>query len=78
MIFSPHPYIFFNPDESVTFVGFYIDVHGNLRDQQTSKILEERIMTRGLRHALVMNQVNLSEDFERLERFVCKNSSILL
>ncbi|XP_052765375.1 E3 ubiquitin-protein ligase rnf213-alpha-like isoform X1 [Mya arenaria] len=67
---SPHPYLFFNSDGfSFTFLGFNIDpVNGNLIDQQTGIILEERIMTRQLYTALVRNQVDLREDFDALTR----------
>ena len=68
--FSPHPYLFFNPDQhSMTFLGFNIDKkNGHLVDQQTKTILEQRIMHPDLYMALVRNNVNLAENFDDLPR----------
>ncbi|KAK7494871.1 hypothetical protein BaRGS_00013998, partial [Batillaria attramentaria] len=67
---SPHPYIFFNPDEhSMTFLGFSIDAaSGNLVDQQTGRVLEQGIMTRQLYQSLMLNRVPLTENFDVLPR----------
>ena len=70
LLFSPHPYLFFNPDQhTMTFLGFNIDRRtGNLIDLQTRDILEQRIMDTGLYDALVRNRVNLAENFDILPR----------
>ncbi|XP_071137099.1 E3 ubiquitin-protein ligase rnf213-alpha-like [Mytilus edulis] len=67
---SPHPYLFFNPDQnSMTFLGFNIDRRtGNLVDVQTNTILEPGIMENNLFDALVRNKVNLAENFDALPR----------
>ncbi|KAK7107714.1 hypothetical protein V1264_015588 [Littorina saxatilis] len=67
---SPHPYIFFNPDEhSMTFLGFSIDAaSGNLVDQQTGQVLEQGIMSKQLFQALALNRVPLTENFDALPR----------
>ncbi|XP_063441660.1 E3 ubiquitin-protein ligase rnf213-alpha-like [Mytilus trossulus] len=67
---SPHPYLFFNPDQhSMTFLGFNIERgSGNLVDLQTGKVLETAIIQPNLFDALVRNGVNLSENFDALPR----------
>ncbi|XP_072046321.1 E3 ubiquitin-protein ligase rnf213-alpha-like [Amphiura filiformis] len=67
---SLHPYIFFNHDhESMTFMGFYIDHDGSLRDPSTQNVIEANIMNRILRQALHVNGVELSKDFDNLPRW---------
>ncbi|CAC5422256.1 RNF213 [Mytilus coruscus] len=74
---SPHPYLFFNPDHhTVTFLGFNIQRNtGNLIDEQTKELLQERIMEptfteyqRTLYNGLESQHVNLSENFDELTR----------
>ncbi|XP_052809415.1 E3 ubiquitin-protein ligase RNF213-like, partial [Mya arenaria] len=66
---SPHPYLFFNSDESTfTFLGFNIENCRHLVDLQTGQILEENIINTLLYHALIRNQVNLQENFDKLGR----------
>ena len=66
---SPHPYIFFNPDQtSMTFLGFTVDPrNGNLMNQ-TGQVLEGAIMKRSLYRSLAANGAPLSEDFDMLPR----------
>jgi hypothetical protein len=68
--FSPHPYIFFNPDRhSITFLGFNIDKQtGNLIDHQTRAVLKEKIMSPQLFESLNRQGVNLLENFDNLTR----------
>ncbi|WAR07295.1 R213A-like protein, partial [Mya arenaria] len=67
---SPHSYLFFNSDRlTFTFLGFNIDRNtGNLVDQQTDRILEQRIMDQPLYDSLVRNNVPIREDFDALPR----------
>lgn len=73
IFFSPHPYLFFNPDHNtMTFVGFTIDRWtGNLMDYKTKKVIEKAILPKDLGTALYQNNVNMNEDFDRLERLFC-------
>lgn len=76
--FSPHPYLFFNPDHhTMTFLGFNIEkATGNLIDDQTGESLEDQIMdpTLDQRQRTLYNGlnsqpgVNLSENFDKLSR----------
>ena len=70
MLFSPHPYLFFNSDRmTFTFLGFHIDRQtGNLIDQQTGTVLEKGIMAQNLYDALVRNHVPIQENFDALPR----------
>ncbi|WAR07278.1 R213A-like protein [Mya arenaria] len=67
---SPHPYLFFNSDRfTFTFLGFYIDRNtGNLVDQQTDDILEQKIMSQQLYDSLVRNRAPIRENFDALPR----------
>ncbi|XP_070197743.1 E3 ubiquitin-protein ligase rnf213-alpha-like isoform X2 [Littorina saxatilis] len=66
---SPHPCIFFNPDETtMTFLGFRVDPRsGNLLNQ-AGDVLQKAIMKRSLYHSLSDNGAPLSEDFDMLPR----------
>ena len=72
LVFSPHPYIFFNADhQSFTFLGFVIDrFTQNILDPDNGKILEERVMPLKLNQALYQNKVALNENFNNLSRLV--------
>ncbi|XP_021363666.1 E3 ubiquitin-protein ligase rnf213-alpha-like isoform X2 [Mizuhopecten yessoensis] len=67
---SPHPYLFFNPDQhSMTFVGFKIQrATGDMLDQQTGAVLERHIMQKELQDSLIRNKVNIDENFDGLQR----------
>ena len=66
---SFHPYLFFNQDQdSLTFVGFYINSRGDAIDPATSRIIEEQIMSKELQEALKQNRINLSEDYRKWNR----------
>ncbi|XP_068694638.1 E3 ubiquitin-protein ligase rnf213-alpha-like [Montipora foliosa] len=52
---SSHPYIFFNQDRiTMTFVGFHIDVNGNLIDPDRHVIIQPNLMSRHLRTGLTV------------------------
>lgn len=56
----------------MTFVGFTIDRWtGNLMDYKTKKVIEKAILPKALGTALYQNNVNMNEDFDRLERLFC-------
>ena len=59
--FSSHPYIFFNKDYSLTFVGFIINSNGDLVDFKQT-VLEPRILTPQQYTGLIRNGVNFGED----------------
>ena len=66
---SPHPYIFFNPDQtSMTFLGFTVDPRTGSLLNQTGEVLEQAIMKRALYQSLAANGAPLSEDFNQLPR----------
>lgn len=72
LYFSPHPYLFFNPDRNtMTFVGFSVDRRtGNLIDFSTKAIIEEGILPKQLGIALYQNKVNMNENFDALTRYM--------
>lgn len=68
---SIHPYIFFNPDhETLTFLGFRVDLDGNLLDPQTGETIGEQLMSRHLRTGLHVQKVDLNNDFESCSKYV--------
>ena len=68
ILFSSHPYIFFNDDTmSITFVGFIISKSGDLIDPSRT-VLEERIMSQQLYAGLKHQGVNFSDDYRKWEK----------
>ena len=69
---SPHPYLFFNDDgNSFTFMGFIINPQtGDILDPRTLQILTPQALPQQLQQALLRNRVNLSENFDQLQRHV--------
>ena len=65
LVFSPHPYIFFNQDRtSITFVGFSVNkTTGDLINPSTGGVLEKSIMTPHLYSGLELNAVNFNENY---------------
>ncbi|XP_077981893.1 E3 ubiquitin-protein ligase RNF213-like [Glandiceps talaboti] len=60
---SPHPYIFFNRDQvTMTFLGFNIDMSGNLIDPKDQRVLEMNFMQPKLRRGLQRQQVDFVPD----------------
>ena len=44
---SPHPYIFFNPDDTLSFCGFVFDKQsGSIKDETTGETIESGIINR--------------------------------
>ena len=70
--YSPHPYLFFNDDgNSFTFMGFIINPQtGDILDPRTLTILTPQVLPQQLQQALLRNRVNLSENFDQLQRHV--------
>ncbi|ELT95387.1 hypothetical protein CAPTEDRAFT_208661 [Capitella teleta] len=67
----PHPYLFFNADDSetVTFLGFHIDPStGNAVDPLTLDIIERNVMSKVLQQVLHRYNVPLRENFDTLSR----------
>lgn len=63
---SPHPYIVFNKDgETFTFVGFNVNMFGNLIDPVNNTVLERFVMTTKLWKELKSNNVDFNDDFKR-------------
>ena len=67
---NSHPYIFFNPDgHTMTFLGFHISNQGHLVDSDNpSHVIEANIMHPQLLQILTANQVNLQENFNKLDK----------
>lgn len=62
MIFSSHPYIFFNNDRTtITFVGFIITPTGDLHDPM-GQLLEQNIMKKDLYSGLKRQGVNFNDN----------------
>ena len=65
LLFSPHPYLFFNQDHiTMTFLGFFINSVGDLVDPQTSQILEKSLMSKPLRNGLQAQRVDFATNIE--------------
>ena len=65
LLFSPHPYLFFNQDHiTMTFLGFFINSAGDLVDPQTSQTLEEGLMSQPLRNGLQARGVDFATNIE--------------
>ena len=65
---SPHPYIFFNLDNTLSFYGIHVDRNLGLVDERSKNLLEERIMSGQLYQSLRQNGVNFNVDFDNLSR----------
>lgn len=72
LLFSPHPYIFFNRpnNDTMTFLGFRVDEDGNLLDPRTEEVIQERLMTKHLRTGLHVQRVDFNTDFESYSKYV--------
>eukprot|EP00058_Branchiostoma_floridae_P009699 XP_002595187.1 hypothetical protein BRAFLDRAFT_101667 [Branchiostoma floridae] len=65
----PHPYLFFNSDRhTMTFLGFNVDANGDIRDPTDNSVLQHRFMTKPLRQSLVVQRVELQDNFEKKQR----------
>ena len=65
LLFSPHPYLFFNQDHiTMTFLGFFINSAGDLVDPQTSQTLEKGLMSKPLRNGLQAQRVDFATNIE--------------
>ncbi|XP_077861744.1 E3 ubiquitin-protein ligase rnf213-alpha-like [Saccoglossus kowalevskii] len=68
---SAHPYIYFNQDgASITFHGMVIYLDGYLRNSTDNKLIPGLQMDFYLRHGLILNGVDVLQDFDYLSR--CK------
>ncbi|XP_058845819.1 E3 ubiquitin-protein ligase rnf213-alpha-like isoform X2 [Acipenser ruthenus] len=69
---EPHPYIFFNDDhESMTFIGFHLQVNGNAVDAidpSTGRVIKKNIMTPQLYEGLRLQRVPFNINFDELPR----------
>ena len=62
--FSYHPYLFFNMDGSLTFVGFNVNGEGDLIDPVKEKaLIEPKAMTMDLFEGLKRQEVDLDENY---------------
>jgi hypothetical protein len=70
VIYSPHPYMFFNrTGGTFTVMGFCIEKDTlNLIDTTSGMPLECNIIPRNLYDALIRNRVSLDENFDELPR----------
>ncbi len=66
--FSPHPYLFFNQDLTLTFLGFYINSGGDLVDPQRGITLERGLMSKQLRNGLQAQRVDFATNTENLKK----------
>lgn len=67
---QPHPYLFFNNDgHTFSFFGFNVDRKtGDLIDYTTKVIVHKGAFDKHLLSTLLVNKVNLSENFDELTR----------
>ncbi|XP_051523957.1 E3 ubiquitin-protein ligase rnf213-beta-like isoform X2 [Myxocyprinus asiaticus] len=67
-----HPYIFFNADHlTMSFLGFHVKKSGtilNAVDPRSGKVLMGNVMSQELYSGLERQRIDLSEDFDKLER----------
>ena len=73
LLCSFHPYLLFNQDNiSFTFVGFNVTFDGDAIDPATHKVIVPKIMSSGLRRALmeVDKDIDLLEDCRKWRRCV--------
>ena len=65
LLFSPHPYLFFNQDHiTMTFLGFFINSAGDLVDPRSSETLEKGLMSKPLRNNLRAQGVDFETNIE--------------
>ena len=74
-ICSSHPYLFFNQDRiTMSFLGFNVDVNGNLLDPDLGCVIKPNIMTKNLYEDLMRqmtrNEVTLNTNYKTLNRYV--------
>jgi hypothetical protein len=65
LILSPHPYIFFNEDNSVTVVGFMMNNRGDLVNPANQQVLKQAIIPPNLYKGPLPNRVNFVDDFHK-------------
>ena len=58
----------------MSFLGFRVDLKGNLLDPRTEEIIQERLMTRHLRTGLDAQGVDFDTDFESYSKYVSQIS----
>ena len=69
VLFSPHPYLFFNQDRmTMTFLGFFINSANDLVDPQTGQTLEKGLISKPLRNGLKAQGVDFTTDMEKLKK----------
>ena len=65
LLFSPHPYLFFNQDHiTLTFLGFFVNFAGDVVDPETSQTLEKGLMSKQLRDGLRAQGVHFATNME--------------
>ena len=65
---SPHPYIFFNADQTLSFYGLHIGTQMDLIDERSGEVLEQRILTRELYTCLRAQRVEFNQSFHQQSR----------
>lgn len=65
---SPHPYIFFNEDNTLSFYGLHIGPNRDLIDERSGKILEDDIMSNELYASLIVQKVKFNQSFDEMTR----------
>ena len=67
--YSYHPYLFFNQDKTtITFVGFNVNIEGDLIDPVSGRVIEKALMNPVLYNGLKRNGVNLSENHQHWDK----------
>ncbi len=69
VLFSPHPYIFFNNDcVTITFVGFSVTKDGHLINPEDQNVIERSIMPKSLYEGLIIQGVNFADDHRKWKK----------